>query len=59
MQVAIYVLPEQKLNRITNAHCYSICPTCTKPDIGGSFSFMSCFIISILQTLFVSLPKLV
>ena len=29
----MYVKPEQKLNRITNAHCYSVSPTCTKPNV--------------------------
>jgi len=23
----------QELNRITNVHCYSVCPTCTKPNV--------------------------
>ena len=32
----MYVLAEQKLNRITNAHCYYVCPTYTKPNVGGS-----------------------
>ena len=29
----MYVLPEQKLNSITNAHCFSFRPTCTKPNV--------------------------
>jgi hypothetical protein len=32
----MFVQPEQ-MDRITNAHCYSVCPTCTKHNIGGSF----------------------
>lgn len=31
----MYVLPEQKLNRNRNVHCYSVCPTCIKPNVSG------------------------
>ena len=27
--------PEQKMNSITNAHCYAVCPTCIKPNVAG------------------------
>jgi len=36
----MYVVPEQKLNRITNAYCYSVRPTCTKPNVAcNSFTY--------------------
>lgn len=28
-------LPEQMLHRITNAHCYSVCPNIAKPHVSG------------------------
>ncbi len=44
--------PEQKQNRITNAHCYSVRPTCTKPNVisSASYSFFvaCCIVLSII-----------
>ena len=31
------VKPKLKYNKELKADCYSVCPTCTKPNIGGSF----------------------
>ncbi len=62
----MFVLPEQKLNKITNAHCYYVSLTCTKPNVGGSLfvqqvslesiDFVNClveFILENTQNLFV------
>ncbi len=40
---AMFVQPEQKPNRITNAHCYSVCTPCT--NVVRSF-FLRCYCFS-------------
>ena len=54
----MFVKPEQQLNRITNALCYSDCPTCTKPHVVcwlflGVVSILSSYICKRLSFCFV------
>jgi len=50
---AMNVTPEQKPNRITNAHFYSVSPTCTKPLVVCRTSSLQESVVQILKELFI------